>query len=140
MTRTMTSQSFRCLPKTYGELVQVYPPRPLHDGVDYDNAVEIVDQLAGHALTADQEDYLEAVSVFVETYEAERWTPNQKKMTPVEVLGFLLREHNMSGSDLGRLLGTRTLGPAILRGKRGLSKAHIAKLAEHFKVGTSLFL
>ena len=40
----------------------------------------------------------------------------------------------MTASDLGRLLGNRTLGAAILAGRRNLSKAHIKKLAEHFKV------
>ena len=46
----------------------------------------------------------------------------------------------MSASDLGRLLGNRTLGAALLAGRRNLSKAHIKKLGEHFKVESGLFL
>jgi len=51
-----------------------------------------------------------------------------------------LEENNMSGSDLGRLLGNRTLGSALLSGKRKLSKTHIKILAERFRVDASLFL
>jgi antitoxin component HigA of HigAB toxin-antitoxin module len=45
-----------------------------------------------------------------------------------------------SASDLGRLLGNRGLGSLLLTGKRGLSKTHIRKLSEHFKVPANYFL
>ena len=48
--------------------------------------------------------------------------------------------HDMSASDLGRLLGNRELGPAILRGDRQLSKKHIQILSKHFAVSSDLFL
>ena len=51
-----------------------------------------------------------------------------------------MAEHDMSASDLGHLLGNRTLGAAILSGRRSLGKSHIKKLAEHFKVDPALFL
>jgi antitoxin component HigA of HigAB toxin-antitoxin module len=51
----------------------------------------------------------------------------------------MLNEQDMGASDLGRLLGNRPLGSAILRGERELSKAHIRILADHFKVSTDLF-
>jgi antitoxin component HigA of HigAB toxin-antitoxin module len=46
----------------------------------------------------------------------------------------------MSAPDLGRLLGNRPLGAAILRGERGLSKTHIRTLADRFKANPGLFL
>ena len=46
-------------------------------------------------------------------------------MTPVELIRSLMDEHSMSESDLGRLLGDRSLGHRILSGQRELSKAHI---------------
>jgi hypothetical protein len=36
-------------------------------------ALEMIDRLAGFPLNADQEDYLHAISTFVEAYEAERF-------------------------------------------------------------------
>ena len=140
MTRTTTIAGFKRLPRTYAGLVAMLPPRPIHDDVDLGNATEMIDRLAGFGLNADQEDYLEALSTFVEAYERDRFPIDDSRMTPLDALKFLLAENGMTASDLGRLLGTRTLGPAILSGRRALSKAHVKKLAEHFKVEPGLFL
>jgi HTH-type transcriptional regulator / antitoxin HigA len=140
MSKTATKSDFRRLPKAYGDLVAMLPPRPIHDDVDLASATEMIDRLAGFDLSADQEDYLEALSTFVELYEARRFPIDDSRITPLEALEALLEEHGMTGSDLGRLLGNRTLGAAILGERRSLSKAHIKKLAEHFKVEPGLFL
>ena len=138
--KTAIKNNFRRLPKTYGALVAVLPPRPIHDDVDLANATEMLDRLAGFDLNADQEDYLEALSTFVEAYESERFPIDDSRITPLDALKALLGEHGMTASDLGRLLGNRTLGAAILASRRDLSKAHIKRLAEHFKVEPGLFL
>lgn len=140
MSKTATKNRFRELPKTYRELVSKLPPRPIHDDVDLANATEMIDRLAGFDLNADQEDYLEALSTFVETYEAGRFPMDDSRISPLDALKTLLGEHGMTASDLGRLLGNRTLGAAILSGRRNLSKTHIKKLAERFKVEPGLFL
>ena len=141
--RAATTKRFRGAPgvaRGYGELVKMLPPRPIHDDVDLTNATEMIDRLAGFDLNADQEDYLEALSTFVEAYEAERFPMDDSRIAPLDILKALLAEHGMTASDLGRLLGNRTLGAAILAGRRSFSKAHIKKLAEHFKVEPGLFL
>ena len=140
MRKASTKRDFRRLPKTYAGLVALLPPRPIHDDVDLANATEIIDRLAGFDLNEDQEDYLEAISTFVEAYEAERFPIDDSRITPLDALKTLLAEHEMTASDLGRLLGNRTLGAAILAGRRGLSKTHIKTLAERFKVEPGLFL
>ncbi len=138
--KASTKSDFRRLPTVYADLVALLPPRPVHDDVDLANATEMIDRLAGFDLGADQEDYLEAISTFVEAYEAERFPIDDSRITPLDALKALLAEHEMTASDLGRLLGNRTLGAAILAGRRGLSKTHIRKLAGHFKVEPGLFL
>lgn len=140
MRKASTKHGFRRLPKTYAGLVALLPPRPIHDDIDLANTTEIIDRLAGFELNEDQEDYLEAISTFVEAYEAERFEIDDSRITPLDALKALLAEHEMTASDLGRLLGNRTLGAAILAGQRGLSKTHIRILAEHFKVEPGLFL
>ena len=140
MTKTATKNDFRHIPTTYSALVAMLPPRPIHDDLDLTNATEVIDRLAGFPLSADQEDYLEAMATFVEAYEAERFALDDSRLTPLDALKALLAEHGMSASDLGRLLGNRTLGTPILSGRRALSKGHIKKLAEHFKVEPGLFL
>jgi antitoxin component HigA of HigAB toxin-antitoxin module len=49
-------------------------------------------------------------------------------------------EHGMNESDLGRLLGDRSLGHRILSGERELSKVHIRVLAEHFSLNPAALL
>ncbi len=140
MTKLAPQVDFRRVPKTYRELVARLPPRPIHDEVDLRNALEMIDRMAGFKLNADQEDYLEAISTFVEAFEAAQFPLRDTELTPIEAINALLAEHDMSASDLGRLLGNRTLGAAILSGRRALSKSHIKTLAEHFKVDPGLFL
>lgn len=136
-TRTLTHDD---IPESYAELVGLFMPRPLHDEVDYRNALAVLDAMAGFEMNADQEDYFEAVSTFVEKYESEHHAVLDEKMTPVELLRSLMNEHDMSESDLGRLLGDRSLGHRILTGERELSKKHIRILADHFRLNPAAFL
>lgn len=135
--RTLTHDD---IPERYEELVGLFMPRPLHDDVDYRNALTILDAMAGFELNPDQQDYFEAIATFVEKYEADRHAIKSAKMTPPELLLSLMAEHDMSESDLGRLLGDRSLGHRILSGERELSKTHIRKLAEHFSLNPAALL
>ena len=128
------------IPATYAELVGLFMPRPLHDDVDYRNALVVLDAMAGFEMNRDQEDYFEAIATFVEKYEAERHAIEPADMTPIELLRSLMDAHGMNESDLGRLLGDRSLGHRILTGERELSKAHIRLLSEHFALDPSALL
>jgi HTH-type transcriptional regulator / antitoxin HigA len=117
------------------------PRRTVRDDVDLENVTEIVDRLAVlDCPTADQVDYLETLSTLVAAYEDTHHTIDVSRLGPLETLKFLLKEHGLNASDLGRILGQRQLGSAILRGDRQLSKAHILKLAAHFGVSPGVFL
>ena len=135
--RTLTHDD---IPGTYAELVGLFMPRPVHDEVDYRSALNVLDAMAGFEMNADQEDYFEAVATFVEKYEAKHHALDAGGLRPVELLRSLMDEHGMSESDLGRLLGDRSLGHRILSGERELSKAHIRTLAEHFSLNPAALL
>jgi HTH-type transcriptional regulator / antitoxin HigA len=138
--RRMKTQ-FEKLPGTFAELVRVFPPQAIHDEVGYSNTQEMIDRLTSIAkLTAGQAEYLETLTILFEAYEKEHERIDTRHRSPVEVLRFLVESNGMSGSDLGRLLGNRELGPKILSGARQLSKANIRRLAERFKVDAGLFL
>jgi antitoxin component HigA of HigAB toxin-antitoxin module len=129
------------MPKTYPGLVKLMPPRTIHDDVDLENVTELIDRLAilDHP-TKDQADYLETLSTLTVAYEAAHHSIDVSRLRPLETLKFLLKEHGLNASDLGRILGQRQLGSAILRGDRQLSKSHIVKLAAHFGVSPNTFL
>ncbi len=95
--------------------------------------------LARPWLTKGQTQYVETWAVLIEAYEREQHGIDDHA-TPTEALQYLLDQERMNASDLGRLLGNRSLGSAILSGQRELSKAHIRTLADQFKVEPGLFL
>jgi HTH-type transcriptional regulator/antitoxin HigA len=129
------------LPAGFSDLVRLFPPQAIHDEIGYVNTQEIIDQLTSLAkLTAGQAEYLETLTILFEAYEKEHERIETSHLSPLDVLRFLLGANGMSGSDLGRLLGNRELGPKVLAGSRQLSKSHIRRLAERFKVDAGLFL
>lgn len=132
--------SFADLPKTYAGLVSLHMPRPIHDEVAYDNAVEVVHALAGHKLNRDQDDYLAIMARTVEDYETEH-LPKPRSIKGTEALKFLLKENQLTGADLGALLGVnRSVAYRILKGTRKLTADHIKKLTARFAVSADLFL
>src|SRR5580658_5632590 len=90
-------------PHDYAKLAATFMPRPLHDEVDYHNALGILDSMAGFKLNSDPEDYLDAIATFVEKYEAEHHSISNIKMKPLGLIQSLMAEHRMNASDLGRL-------------------------------------
>ena len=116
------------------------PLRPVHDEVEYDNAIQMLDSLVGFKLNKDQLDYVEVLTTLVGTHEDKHHAIDTSDISGLDSLKPLLEHSNMTASDLGLLLGNRSLGSKILRGERELSKAHLRILADRFKVDAGLFL
>ena len=76
----------------------------------------------------------------LEHYENKHHQIETSDLNPIDILKDLLDRHEMTASDLGRLLGDRSLGSRILSGKRSLSKRHIRILSDRFNVSPALFL
>lgn len=129
------------LPKSYRELcLQVWLPQPILDEVGYKTAVDVVDALGFLAdRTEGQDLYVEAVSMFIESYESEVVT--KPRATVPEILQYLCEVNGMSAADLSRLLGdkNRATGSNLLNGAREPSKAHIKILCERFRLNPSVF-
>jgi len=141
MKSTRPKLEFARLPKDYAGLCRLLIPRPIHDHLDFENITEITDAMAGHPLTADQEDYFDLLCRLIEDYEQEHMQLDTPKVTALDALKHLLDAHDMTAADLSRLLGVhRTLGAMILRGERQLTLAHVRTLAGHFRVSADLFL
>jgi HTH-type transcriptional regulator/antitoxin HigA len=125
----------------YLELVKRFPLRPIRNDRELDESFTILDKLVTRTkLTSGESDYLEALSVFVSDYEDKHHRIDTSHVTGRDLLEHLLEQHGWNASDLGRLLGNRQLGAAILRGDRQLSKTHIRKICDHFKVKADAFL
>jgi len=132
----------RRLPTTFAGLNRMHPLRPIRDENEWDDAMVVVDRLAGRAdRTADQTDYLASLTTLIRAYEAEHPSLDFDENWPVhERLNHLCELHGMTAADLGDLLGARSLGSKLLRGEREPSKAHIKTLSAHFKLRPAFFL
>ena len=122
--------------------VRVSTVWPIRTEEDYDRAVEVVNRLATHpegTLPPSEQARLDIFSELIMAYDARHYAPHLSGATGLELLRFLVQEHGMSESDLGRLLGTRQTGHAILSGQRALSKRSIRILSEHFKLSPEAF-
>ncbi len=126
----------------YQALIDVFPLRPLRSERDYDAAAAILDALAVRpegSLASGEQDYFDTLTMLVEAYDQVHHEP-AKSLEPITMLEYLMVESGMTQADLGRLLGNRALASLILGRHRQLSKTHIRKLADHFKVSAALFL
>jgi antitoxin component HigA of HigAB toxin-antitoxin module len=129
------------LPTEFEELVRMHPPRPVHDEIGYETAQEMIDSLTSlPTRSKGQAEYLETLTILFSVYEQEAHAIQTSGLSPLAVLKRLMEAHDMSASDLGRLLGERSLGVKILGSQRELSRAHIRKIAQHFGIGADLLL
>ena len=131
---------FRDLPTTYAGLVALYAPRRIDNRAELERATRIIDAMAGHDLSRDQDDYLDLVSTLVSNYEEEHDPFETQPLAPLEALRCLMEENGMTPADLGRLLGGADLGNKILKGLRALDSNHIRTLADRFAVNPELFI
>jgi antitoxin component HigA of HigAB toxin-antitoxin module len=121
----------------------IYLIWPLRNEENYLRAIEVVDRMAikgEEQLTPLERDQLEVFSTLIEKYEDEHHNIKPLDLSPIDFLKLLMKESEMSASDLGKLLGDRALGYRVLKGERDLSKAHIKILSDHFKVDTGSFI
>jgi HTH-type transcriptional regulator / antitoxin HigA len=128
-------------PISYFRLLAEFPLRPIRSKIDYDRAAAILDKLAirdESDLDQGESDYLETLSLLIESYDAEHLPMPVRHRSPIELLKFLLKQNSLTTTDLGQLIGSKGLASEILNGKRELSKTHIRKLAKRFDIDPGL--
>lgn len=102
---------FARLPKTYSGLVALHMPRPIHDKVAYDNAVEVVHALAGHNPAAP---FSTIVVVAPSTMKSRyRLTRRGSRGDPFSCIGTIAGQRTSQYSD--RYARTERAKPAGLR-------------------------
>ena len=136
-----TDINLPALPGDFESLVRAHPPAAIHDEVAYENAMDLINKLTSLPKpTEGQLKYLDTLTILIERYEDETEGVEPRGADALAVLRYLMEDRGMNASDLGRLLGDRSLGPKILNGDRALSKAHIKILAKHFNVSPAVLL
>ena len=128
--------------ESYFDLIDRFPLRVLRTERDYDQAAVVLDSLAIRAegtLDRGEQEYFDTLTLLIEEYDREHLASEGANSDPLAMLKYLMQQSGMTQAELGRLLGNRALASLILNGHRKLSKNHIRKLANHFKVSPALF-
>ena len=110
-----------------------------HSEEEYDNLVSILDEIVeqvreneNHPLAS----LMESLGILVENYEKQN-VP-EPTGTSIEVLRFLMQEHNLKQSDLPEI-GSQGVVSEILTGKRQLNIRQIKKLCSRFNISPAVF-
>lgn len=80
---------------------------------------------------------LKLIAKNIETYETHHFST--KSVSPIEILKFLMEEHELEQSDLPEI-GSQPLVSKILNGERQLTVSHIKQLSKKFGVSPSVFI
>ncbi len=80
---------------------------------------------------------LKLIAKNIEEYELRIYPA--KPLSPIEMLRFLMEEHDLGQSDLPEI-GSQSLVSKILNGERQLTVEHIQRLSKRFGVSSSVFI
>lgn len=138
----MRTASSLKLDRHYLNLVRQFPLRPIQNKRELDRAIKLVGHLATYdegTLFPGEQDYLDGLTVFIEDYQR-RHPIELPEVSPLAMLKHLMEEHQMTVTDLGRVIGSQSNASLILRSKRAISKRVMRLLGEHFHVNPGVFL
>ena len=124
----------------YRRLRAVVPLGSIRTKKEYERAVGLLDAILdeiGEDEKHPMAELADAISVFVERYEAEHSPIPAGK--PAEVLRFLMAEHGLRQSDFADI-GSQGVISELLAGRRQLNTRQIRKLAKRFAVSPAVFV
>jgi HTH-type transcriptional regulator/antitoxin HigA len=136
----MLAHQFDQVIRDYRRLRTLVPLGTLRTKKDYTRAVEMLDAIldeVGEDEKHPMAELADAISVFIEKYEAEHVPIPAAK--PAAVLKFLMREHDLRQSNLPEI-GSQGVVSEVLAGKRELNARQIKRLAKRFGVSPAVFV
>ena len=126
-------------PKTYIELLQEFPPRPIKSQEELLATQKVIDSLIDRApsLSPDESDYLNVLGTLV--YEYEQTQEPIPDIYGVELLKVLIEDNELRQKDLVPIFKTESIVSDILKNRRQLTTRHIQELAEFFHISPAAF-
>jgi HTH-type transcriptional regulator / antitoxin HigA len=124
---------------SYFNLVNHFPLSHIRDEKHLDAALEMIDRLLQENLDVGGQEYLDALTDLVETYEnAHEPIPD---VSEAEVLRELMRSNNLSQARLSKAVGiAQSTISAVLNGTRSLTKEQVLALSKFFRISPAAFL
>ncbi len=127
------------MPDSYFELVKRFPLAHIRNDGHLGQAIELVDELLQQNLDRGAQEYLDALSDLIATFEDENTLiPDASES---DVLRELMRAGGRNQSQLEKAVGiSQSTLSAILNGEREMTKKHMITLARFFNVPPAVFL
>jgi HTH-type transcriptional regulator / antitoxin HigA len=135
----METMSTLTVSPEYGALLKRVAPKVIRTEKENDAYTEILYELdqRSKSLTAAEKELAELLTLLIEDFEEKRYRIPRAK--PVDVVRFLMEQHNLLQKDLADVFGTRSIVSEVLSGKRDLNKDQIARLSARFHVSPEVF-
>jgi HTH-type transcriptional regulator/antitoxin HigA len=129
----------RTLPGSYFKLVKRFPLTHIRDDHHLGAAQVVIDRLLQEDLDEGAQEYLDALTDLVETYEEEHVPiPDASE---ADVLRELIRANGLSQARLQKAVCiSQSTISAVLNGTRSLTKEQVVALARFFRVSPAAFL
>ena len=123
----------------YGALLRKVPPKVIRTEKENEAYTEILYELDRRSskLTAAEKELAELLTLLIEDFEEKRYRLPRAK--PLEVLRFLMEQHNLLQKDLVDVFGAPSIVSEVLGSKRELNKDQIARLSARFRVSPEVF-
>ena len=123
----------------YAHLLGDALPHVIHTEAENERCTAVLESmLRKRDRTAEEARLAELLTYLIEEFE-DREYELPRKAGPIDVLRHLMEANGLRQVDLLDIFGTASVISEVLKGKRELSKAHIAKLSERFHVSPALF-
>ena len=123
----------------YEALLRKVPPKVIRTEKENEAYTEVLYDLdrRSKSLTAAEKELADLLTLLIEDFEEKRYGLPRAK--PLDVLRFLMEQHNLLQKDLADVFGTRSIVSEVLSGKRELNKDHIERLSARFHVSPEVF-
>jgi len=123
----------------YAHLLSDALPHVIHTEAENERCTAVLESILRKRDRAAEEDRLaELLTYLIEEFE-DREYALPRKPGPIEILRHLMSANDLRQADLLDVFGTASVVSEVLKGKRELSKTHIAKLSDRFRISPGLF-
>jgi len=124
----------------YAHLLGAALPHVIHTETENERCTAVLESLLRKKKnrTIEEKRLAELLTLLIERYEEERYTLS-RPAGPIDIVRHLMDANGLRQVDLLDVFGTASVVSEVLSGKRELSKAHIAKLSERFRISPALF-
>lgn len=134
--------------EAFDQLCSVFPIQSIATKTNYYLALQVITKITEALMDFEPEEqeeknqvlkYIDVLSILVEAYEKVQFPNIGKKVKGVQILEYLMNEHNLKQIDLKGELGGQSIVSDILSGKRKLNANQIEALVKRFGVSPAVF-